>query len=210
MNHYLDITLLPDPEFDALDLMDALYAKLHRALVSVNNQHIGVSFPAIQSGKLGPGKTLRLHGSESDLSTLMAIHWLTGMRDHVEVAAISPVPIDCSRYCVMSRVQAKSNPERERRRLMRRKGVDEATAREKIPDSSAEVLNLPHVRLRSQSTGQKFFLFIRQGEVVSTPTEGTFNAYGLSATTCVRVCSVRRTLYAGGYHHEMGAGCSIP
>ncbi|MEN9373046.1 MAG: type CRISPR-associated endoribonuclease Cas6/Csy4 [Pseudomonadota bacterium] len=185
MNHYLDITLQPDPEFDALDLMDALYAKLHRAFVSMNNQHIGVSFPAIQSGKLGLGKTLRLHGSESHLSALMAVNWLTGMRDHVEVSAISPVPSDCTRYGVMSRVQAKSNPERERRRLMRRKGVDEVTAREKISDSSAQRLSLPHVRLRSQSTGQKFCLFIQQGEMVNAPAEGIFNTYGLSATATV-------------------------
>ena len=184
MNHYLDITLLPDPEFSALDLMDALYAKLHRALVALGSQRIGVSFnpPAI-----GLGDRLRLHGNASDLGALVGLNWLTGMRDHVEVSAILPVPADCQQYRVVSRVQAKSNPERERRRLMRRKGIDEATAREKIPDSSAKMLNLPRVHLRSQSTGQKFCLFIRLGDVRTTPTEGTFNAYGLSATATVPI-----------------------
>ncbi len=34
MNHYLDLHLLPDPEFSAAQLMSALFAKLHRALVA--------------------------------------------------------------------------------------------------------------------------------------------------------------------------------
>ena len=34
MDHYLDIRLLPDPEFPAPLLMNALFTKLHRALVS--------------------------------------------------------------------------------------------------------------------------------------------------------------------------------
>ncbi len=187
MNHYLDIQLLPDPEFSALDLMDALYAKLHRALVALRSTHIGVGFPAVETGKQGLGNLLRLHGSTADLGALMAMNWLTGMRDHVALSSILPIPADCTRYRVVSRVQAKSNPERERRRLMRRKGVDEATARQKIPDSSAEVLNLPHVWLRSQSTGQKFCLFIQQGKIVTTHTEGNFNAYGLSATATIPV-----------------------
>ena len=31
--HYIDITLLPDPEFSHAHLLGALVAKLHRALV---------------------------------------------------------------------------------------------------------------------------------------------------------------------------------
>jgi CRISPR-associated endonuclease Csy4 len=31
--HYLDIQVQPDPEFPAAHLMNALFAKLHRALV---------------------------------------------------------------------------------------------------------------------------------------------------------------------------------
>lgn len=187
MTHYLDICLIPDPEFTALDLMDALYAKLHRALVNLRNEQIGVSFPVAGAGKMGLGEVLRLHGSETDLGALMALHWLTGMRDHVELSDVKAIPSDCQKYRMVSRVQAKSNPERERRRLMRRKGLDEVTAQSKIPDTSAQMLNLPHVRLRSQSTGQKFCLFIQQGEAVSVPTQGIFNTYGLSSTATIPI-----------------------
>lgn len=34
MDHYLDIRVLPDPEFSAQTLLEALFAKLHRALVA--------------------------------------------------------------------------------------------------------------------------------------------------------------------------------
>jgi CRISPR-associated endonuclease Csy4 len=185
MNHYLDISLLPDPEFPALVLMDALFAKLHRALVAVRSQEIGVSFPEVRMAKAGLGGVLRLHGSHAHLRDFMAAHWLTGIRDHVTLSPTQAVPSACSSYCTVSRVQVKSNPERERRRLMRRKGLTEVQAREKIPDASAKALNLPYLHMRSQSTGQSFNLFIQHGAVVSTPVKGVFGMYGLSASTTV-------------------------
>ena len=45
MDHYVDIDVQPDPEFPAHQLMEALYAKLHRALMAHNSTSIGVSFP---------------------------------------------------------------------------------------------------------------------------------------------------------------------
>lgn len=185
MDHYLDICLLPDPEFAPLDLMDALYAKLHRVLVAVRSEAIGVSFPQVRANGPGLGDVLRLHGPKTHLTDLMAVNWLTGMRDHVAVSPVQAVPAGCARYRVVSRVQAKSSPERERRRLMRRKGLDEAQARAKIPDAAAETLDLPYARLRSQSTGQVFHLFIRHGPIVGHATAGAFNAYGLSPIAAV-------------------------
>ena len=43
--HYIDITLLPDPEFSHAHLLGALLAKLHRALVQHGAGDIGTSFP---------------------------------------------------------------------------------------------------------------------------------------------------------------------
>lgn len=43
--HYIDITILPDPEFSHTHLMGALLSKLHRALVQLQSSSIGVSFP---------------------------------------------------------------------------------------------------------------------------------------------------------------------
>jgi len=42
--HYIDITLLPDPEFSHAHLLAALVAKLHRVLVQGQTTDIGVSY----------------------------------------------------------------------------------------------------------------------------------------------------------------------
>jgi len=185
MDHYLDITLLPDPEFSQNHLMDALFAKMHRALVAARCADIGISFPQVREKGTGLGTVLRLHGLASRLSELMAVNWLAGMRDHTALSAVQAVPSTCTSFRVVSRLQAKSNPARERRRLIRRKGLTEEEAMAKIPDQCAEVLHLPYVQMRSQSTGERFLLFIRHGPVQAAPAEGIFSAYGLSPTGTV-------------------------
>lgn len=184
MDHYLDLTLLPNPEIAQPHLMAALFGKLHLALVAQRSEHIGISFPGVQTSRVWLGDCLRLHGSQADLNALMASNWLLAMRDHLRATAVRPVPAGVG-FCVVSRVQAKSNPERQRRRQIRRHGItaDEALAR--LPDSAAEKLDLPYIQLRSQSTGQPFRLFIRHGQLQPTAISGSFNAYGLSTTATV-------------------------
>ena len=185
MDHYLDITLLPDPEFSQNHLMDALFAKLHRALVTAGCGDIGISFPEVLEQGTGLGTILRLHGLATSLGELMAANWLAGMRDHTTLSAVQAVPSSCISFRVVSRLQAKSSPARERRRLMRRKGLTEEQAMDRIPDNCAEVLHLPYVQMRSQSTGERFLLFVRHGPVQVAPAEGSFSAYGLSPTGTV-------------------------
>ena len=184
MDAYLELQLLPDPEFPPAMLMNALFAKLHRALVSHGEGRIGVSFPDVGQKGIGLGARLRLHGVALDLERLMAANWLQGMRDHLSCSPPNPVPASAV-YRVVRRVQAKSNPERERRRLMARKGISAEAARQAIPDSSAEMLRLPYLLLASQSTQQQFRLFVEHLPVQKESVTGTFTAYGLSATATV-------------------------
>jgi CRISPR-associated endonuclease Csy4 len=182
--HYLDIHVQPDPEFPAAHLMNALFAKLHRALVGQGAGLIGVSFPGVDTQPM-LGTTLRLHAAQgAPLESLMASDWLRGMSDHVCLTSLALVP-EQVRHRVVSRVQAQSSPERLRRRLMRRHSLTETEARERIPDSVAERLRLPYVQLRSTSTGQHFFLFIAHGPLLESPAAGEFSAYGLSQTGSV-------------------------
>jgi len=183
MDHFVDLQLLPDPEFPASQLMNALFAKLHRGLVAAQCDDIGMGFPGVHAK--GLGTVLRMHGSLSRLAGLMASPWLQGMRDHVQTSAVLPVPATGVRYRVVSRVQAKSSPDRERRRLMRRQGLDAAQALARIPDTAAEVLDLPYLQVSSQSTAQKFRLFIRHGSLQDAPTKGTFTPYALSPTATI-------------------------
>ncbi len=179
MDHYVDIDLRPDPEFPAHQLMSALYAKLHRALVAQVCTGIGVSFPGADLQAPHLGARLRLHGSLVALSALLESDWLTGMRDHVALTPPMPVP-DTAQHRVVRRVQAKSSPERLRRRLMRRHAIDEQEARQRIPDDAARFVHLPFLQLRSTSTGQTFRLFIDHGLIQPNAMPGDFNAYGLA------------------------------
>lgn len=184
MDHFVNLKLRPDPEIAQPHLMGALFSKLHLALVAQRSEHIGISLPAMRDSPRCLGDHLRLHGNQDDLVAMMATPWLASMRDHVEVSAVLPVPANAC-FRVVSRVQAKSNPDRLRRRLMRRHSIDAAEALARVPDTAAERLDLPYVQLRSLSTVQSFKLFIRQGALQDAASPGVFGVYGLSRTATV-------------------------
>lgn len=183
MDHYLDIHLLPDPEFPPHQLVAALYAKLHRALVQSGATGVAVSFPEYSASPPRLGNCLRLVGTAPDLSALMAQDWLRGMRDHIKVEPIAVVPTDAIQR-TLRRVQAKSSPARLRRRQMRRHGLSEAEAVQRVPETVEERLDLPFVQLASGSTGQTFRLYLRLGAPQDCST-GAFNAFGLSSTATI-------------------------
>ncbi|KQR74813.1 type I-F CRISPR-associated endoribonuclease Cas6/Csy4 [Burkholderia sp. Leaf177] len=176
--HFINITLLPDPEFSQVHLLGALVAKLHKALVRLRREDIGVSFPEYSLRPRSLGKVVRLHGGEATLLGLMAHSWLQGMRDHVAVSAVALIP-DGATYQIVQRRQFKTNVERMRRRRMRRKDESIEQAAAAIPDSVERTPNLPYVQMRSASTGESFCLFIDQA-VALAGVSGKFNGYGLS------------------------------
>ncbi|MFN3712430.1 MAG: type I-F CRISPR-associated endoribonuclease Cas6/Csy4 [Alcanivoracaceae bacterium] len=184
MDHYIDIRLRPDPEFPAAMLMGALYGKLHRALVDLQADDIGVSFPGHKLRPRMLGDQLRLHGSAGALASLMAQPWLVGMHDHIVVSSASRAPTE-AKHCLVRRRQFKTNVERLRRRRMRRHGETPELVRQRIPDSVEKKVDLPFVTLRSRSTGQSFSLFIEHGEPQRGPVDGPFNQYGLSSQATV-------------------------
>jgi len=179
MECFVDIALRPDPEHTANFLLGALYAKLHRALSPDNSMGVAVCFPGHQVRPPSLGTRMRLLGARAALQTLAKSDWLRGLRDHVVVHAVADVPAHAA-HRPMRRVQAKSSPERLRRRLMKRHGLNETEACERIPDSAAKTLNHPFVQVHSVSTGQTFRLFLNVGPEQPIPVSGEFNAYGLS------------------------------
>jgi CRISPR-associated endonuclease Csy4 len=183
MDAYLDIKLLPDPEFAPNLLLNALFAKLHRALVEHGAGDIGISFPKQTERKLG--EQLRLHGRAEALEKLMGLNWLKGMNDHISVGAIAAVPAQ-AQHRIVRRVQAKSKSTiaRECRRLANRLGISEQQAAQQKP-AVAERLDLPYLMLKSQSTSQQFRLFVEHRPVQSEAASGDFSAYGLSSTATV-------------------------
>lgn len=182
MDHYIEVRILPDPEFPSGFLLNKVFPRIHLDLAAQSEPTIGLSFPGF--GKTGLGAQLRVHGTLQELSRLTIQSWLEGMKDYATISAICPVPHG-HRFRIVRRVQVKSSPERLRRRLVARKGITPEEARIEIPDSMAEKLNLPYLALRSTSTGQRFRLFVEHMPLQDTPTRGPFSAYGLSPTGSV-------------------------
>ncbi|WP_027859511.1 type I-F CRISPR-associated endoribonuclease Cas6/Csy4 [Marinobacterium jannaschii] len=183
LSHYLEISILPDPEFSTPMLMNALLCKLHRALVSQPEVEVALSFPGYSRDPRSLGDRLRLHGSADALDQL-GNSWLRGMADHINSTGIEPIPQTAS-YCTVRRRQFKSSAERLRRRRMKRHGESYEQAAALIPDSVERKSQLPFATLRSTSSGQQFQLFIEQSEATAEPKDGTFNRYGLSQQATV-------------------------
>jgi CRISPR-associated endonuclease Csy4 len=203
MDHYIDLRIHPDPEFSVTLIMNVVFQKLHLALVDLRSKDIGISFPEFRDQPPTLGACLRLHASANRLRTVLKHPRLAGLKDYLEIGQAAPVPAQV-RYRVVSRVQAKSSPERLLRRQMRRHGYASAEEARKAAIASAlarhvgmsqseavqhvdrvRTLALPYVDLHSQSTAQFFRLFIQHGVVQDTPVAGDFNAYGLSTNATI-------------------------
>lgn len=185
MDHYQDLLILPDPEFQTPMLLNALFAKLHRAFVEIKNTSIGVSFPNANTDQPSLGNVLRLHGDMDNLLKLQEVDWQSGMRDHMQIKAIVPIP-ERIRHCRVKRIQTKTNADRLRRRYCsRHPGVTMKDAEVFIPDSVEKRLGLPYLQLKSQSTKKSFRLFLDQDVEQTQAVSGQFNSYGLSRTATV-------------------------
>jgi CRISPR-associated endonuclease Csy4 len=180
MNHYINITVLPDPEFPETVLLNALFAKLHRTLVSVGQGEIGISFPQV---KKNLGNQLRLHGTAAALERFMEEPWLKGLRDYTQVSTVLLVPA-ITKYRVVKRVQAKSNIDRLLRRATKR-GLSEDDAKTRRATFQEQHLKQPFLQLKSQSTEQNFRLFIEHSELINAPVNGFFSTYGLSSSATI-------------------------
>lgn len=187
MDHYLDIRVLPDAELSAELLMGELFMRLHLALAERNTGDIGVSFPDVA---LTPGARLRLHGSQAALAALEATPWRADFLDYCHSGTIAPVPA-VTAWRTVARVQVKSSPERLLRRSVRKGWISDAEAKRRLAIIKPQQTALPWLTLRSQSTGQRFRLFIRHGELRQSPVSGRFSRYGLSSEATVPWFSAR-------------------
>lgn len=186
MDHYIDIRLRPDPDFSPAMLMGALYSKLHRTLFDLEAEDIGISFPDHKIGVRArtPGDRLRLHAGQTRLEQLMETSWLTGMRDHVLMEAIQPVPAEAKHRIVRRRQFNTGSPSRAKR-YAQRHGIEIEEAQRLMETPAARQIDLPFVRVSSRSSGERFALFIEHGQPQPEPVAGRFNHYGLSTKATV-------------------------
>jgi CRISPR-associated endonuclease Csy4 len=179
MDYYQQITLLPDPEFPEPLLINALIAKLHRALHDVGEGEVGVSFPNLNKTL---GSILRLHGTRGALERLEGSNWCKGMRDHCDISKIDLVP-EVKEWCRVKRRQPILSAAKMRRNI-KRETYSEMEAEVIWANSKSKALKGPYVQLRSGSSGQNFRLYIEQIRVKNEMV-GRFNNYGLSSEATV-------------------------
>lgn len=183
MNYYIDIKVRENPEIAAQVILNTLFEKVHLILAEQKRSDTGISFPEFSKKSEHLGNVLRLHGSLNTLQDIAEHRFVSYMKDYADFGRVREVPA-VKEFFIVSRVQAKSSPERLRRRYIKRHGITAEQVIEKIPDSAAETLELPFIVLNSRSTGQKFRLFVRHTE---TPefSVGEFSTYGFSKTATV-------------------------
>lgn len=182
MNNYIDITVKPNHEISTSVIMSILYQRLHMALVQLKNDEIGISLPKSTNTSLG--ECLRLHGNYASLHKLIGLEWHKQLGSYIWLTDILLVPKSIEHRYVY-RIQPKNSPHRLRRRSIAKGWLTQEEANSKISDNKVDVLTLPYIQLTSNSTGQKFKLFIKHSEKMATPSVGAFNTYGLSKTATV-------------------------
>ncbi|MDI9817691.1 MULTISPECIES: type I-F CRISPR-associated endoribonuclease Cas6/Csy4 [unclassified Legionella] len=180
MDYYLDISILPDPEFPTHVLMNALYSKLHKALYDLRSTSIGVSFP---KQKITLGNLLRLHGKKEALQDLQNLNWIGGMSGYCMVSPFLPVPA-YAKFRMVSRKQPTMSQSK-LRRLIKRSSMTEGEIRQYKAKMFSKGLDSPYIDLVSGSNGQRHRRYIEFGELLDEPTPGKFDLFGLSKTATV-------------------------
>jgi len=180
MDHYIDIKILPDPEFKESVLLNALFSKLHRALGQIAEGRVGVSFPDC---KKYLGNRVRLHGTQADLIKLMDANWIQGLRDYSHQSEIKKIPDKVS-HKIVRRVQSKS-PHNKRKRSVAKGWLTETEAIQLIPDSRQKMLRLPFLQIKSLSTNNPMRIYVEHGKDLENAVVGSFSSYGFSSTATI-------------------------
>lgn len=180
MEYYVDITLKTDAEMRANELLNKVYAKLHKELCDLQATDVGVSFPHYQ---VLLGNVLRIHSSEFRLTPIQAGQWLGGLIGYCDVGALGKVP-ENSQHRTVSRKQANMTASK-LRRLCKRGSITDEEAKKYRAKMYAQGLDNPYVELESNSNGHRHRRFIEFGPLLDAATEGRFDQFGLSRTATI-------------------------
>lgn len=180
MDSYIDIQLKPDAEMREAELSSKVFTKFHKALVTLNSNNIGISFPQV---RVKLGRLFRLHGQAGALHDFQALDWLGALSGYCQISTILDVP-EQAQYRVVS-VKRSNLSKAKLRRLITRDSIDkEGEKRYKIKMLSQGFDN-PYLDLFSNSTGQIHRKFFEFSDMQTQPIDGEFDSYGLSKTATV-------------------------
>lgn len=216
MNYYLDITLIPNDEIPLNFLWEKVFQQLHLALVEqafeveetmpngekkiTKKSKIAVAFPKYKQCGNTLCEKLRLFAlSDTGLQALNLDQYFAPLEDYVHITNIKPVPTDkITGYAFFKRITIKGNIERLARRREKRltiKGIqisyEEALNyfqnNQNRKQSSHVETHLPFIYLNSETTNQRFPLFIEMVPTEQKSDKAEFSCYGLSGKHSVPV-----------------------
>ena len=191
--YYIELECQAEPNISAGFLMGRLMHSLHIGLVNTTPPGercpIGVTFPeyrlpekssaSFNAASPPIGSRLRLFAQ--DEATLDGFPWrrvLRGLDDYVYRTTVRETGSN-SQYAAFARRQHNRSIGRLVRRAMKRKGLSESEAMALYADHEPGECRLPYVDMRSESSGERFRLFVERLEVPPSHKWG-FSSYGLS------------------------------
>ncbi len=179
MDSYFDIKALPNPEIIQSAVITHLMQGLHNLLPRYAGQ-IGLDFPAYGQQRT-LGGIIRVLGNKNDIHSLYSqLQTSLDFVDYALLTELHEVPTQLKKHATYIRYHTKGNS---RLKRLKKRHEERGTWTEELAEGASNKfnarINLPHVSLHSESTGQSFILFVKQ-HLHSEPQQGKFNAYGLS------------------------------
>jgi CRISPR-associated endonuclease Csy4 len=192
VKYYIDITLLANADIAIHFLWQRVYQQIHLGLVEIqgddNKTPIGIAFPEYNEARHQLGSKLRLFAKDqATLQNFDAQRWLSRLSDYVHITSIREVPVKIAKYACFYRIHVKSSNARMARRKARREGISENQALLALGDRQEKLSKAPYLRINSQSSGEKFRLFIGCMEQHNGDSSNGFSSYGLSRESPVPV-----------------------
>jgi CRISPR-associated endonuclease Csy4 len=189
MKYYIEITLIPSADIAIHFIMEKAFQQIHMELVKMQNPAgkvpIGISFPAYDLGKIFLGNKIRLFSTkESVLQKMDAPKCLGSLSDYVHVTGIRMVPEKVLSYAGFARQQPKSSSIRMARRKAKREGIEFEHALKILDGYEEQRVKTPFINITSQSSNQRFKLFILRQDASELINDG-FSCYGLSSNSTV-------------------------
>ena len=189
MKYYMEITLIPSADIGIHFIMEKAFYKIHLGLLKMQNPEgkvpIGISFPEYNSEKNRLGSKIRLFATKDPvLEKLDAPKCLGSLTDYVHVTGIRMVPEKVSSYAGYARQQPKSSSIRMARRKAKREGIKFEQAMQILCGYEEQRVKTPFINITSQSSKQRFRLFVLRRDAVELINDG-FSFYGLSSKSTV-------------------------
>ena len=175
MNHYIDILIKPDDEMHENVLLNKVYSKFHKVLITLKSTEIGLSFPCY---KVMLGGVIRIHGTEAKLTELQSTDWLGGLKGYCAASSIQAIPVNVV-YRNISRKQANMT-EAKLRRLIKRGSITQDEVKGYKAKMFQQGIDNPYLELESTSNGHRHRRYIQFGELSEQATKGEFDQFGLS------------------------------